>query len=268
MKIAVQMIGYFMPYLKEGKEVELSFAKKSLENVKEMGYDGVQLSGFGRLSDEIIDFYRDTCKELDLKIVATHINYLDLTEKLDLVIKAHKEWKCNLCGIGAMPMSYQEKEEKYIEFSNIIDKIGENLIEENIYFMYHMHAFEFIKFNNKFGLDILMENTSPKNVRLLIDTYWAQYGGVSILDLIDKYRDRLDTIHLKDMKIVSTGEKFFDLGKQVICSLGEGNIDFKPVVEKIKELKIDWIIIEQDYSLTNDINGDYKKSLEFLKKIV
>ncbi|MGL5639176.1 MAG: hypothetical protein ACRCW7_07530, partial [Cetobacterium sp.] len=79
MKIAVQMIGYFMPYLKEGKAVELSFAKESLINAKEMGYDGVQLSGFGRVTDEVIDFYRDTCKELNLKIVATHINFLDLT---------------------------------------------------------------------------------------------------------------------------------------------------------------------------------------------
>ncbi|MCQ9626865.1 sugar phosphate isomerase/epimerase [Cetobacterium somerae] len=268
MKIAVQMIGYFMPYLKEGKAVELSFAKEALKNAKEMGYDGVQLSGFGRVTNEIIDFYRDTCKELGLKIVATHINYLDLTENLDLVIKAHKEWNCDLCGIGAMPINYQGSYEKYIEFANIIDGIGKSLLKENIFFMYHMHAFEFMKFNNKFGLEILMENTSIKNVKLLIDTYWAQYGGVNILALIDRYSDRINTIHLKDMKIISTGEKFFDLGKQVICPLGEGNIDFKPIVEKIKKLKIDWIIIEQDYSLDNDINGDYKKSLDFLKKIV
>lgn len=268
MKIAVQMIGYFMPYLKEGKSVDLSFARESLKNVKNMGYDGVQLSGFGRLSDEIIAFYRDTCKELGLEIVATHINYQDLIHNLDLVIKAHKEWNCNLCGIGAMPMDYQGNFEKYIEFANIIDRIGENLLKNDILFMYHMHAFEFIKFNNKFGLDILMENTASKNVRLLIDTYWAQYGGINVLSLIEKYRDRIDTIHLKDMKIVSTGDKFFDLGKQVICPLGEGNIEFEPIVNKIKELKMDWIIIEQDYSLAGDINGDYKKSLEFLKKII
>ena len=268
MKIAVQMIGYFMPYLKEGKSVELSFAKESLINAKEMGYDGVQLSGFGRVTDEIIDFYRDTCKELDLKIIATHINFLDLTQNLEMVIKAHKEWGCDLCGIGAMPMEYQGSYEKYVEFSNIINKIGGDLLKENIFFMYHMHAFEFMKFNKKFGLDILMENTNKENVKLLIDTYWAQYGGVNILSLIDKYSDRLNTIHLKDMKIVSTGEKFFDLGKQVICPLGEGNIAFEPIVEKMKSLKIDWIIIEQDYSLDEDISGDYKKSLEFLKKIV
>lgn len=268
MKIAVQMIGYFMPFLLKGEQVTLEFARESLSNVKKMGYEGVQLSGFGRLSDEIIEFYKNTCNELELEIVATHINPADLTEKLDLVVKAHKEWNCKFCGIGAMPIQYQKNSQLYLEFAQLIEKIGENLKLKGITFMYHMHAFEFIKFDNKLGLDLLMENTSRENVRLLIDTYWAQYGGITPVALIEKYSDRIDTIHLKDMQIVSTGEKFFDLGKQVICSLGEGNIDFKPVLEAVKKLNMEWIIVEQDSALDGDINTAYNRSFEYLKEII
>lgn len=268
MKIAVQTIGYFMPFLIKGESVNFEYAKEVLTNAKNMGYDGVQLSGFGRLTEEIIEFYKKNCEELSLEIVATHINPIDLTENLDLVIKAHKEWKCQLCGIGSMPMKYQKDTSTYLEFAKIIEKIGTILKEENINFMYHMHAFEFIKYNGKFGLDLIMENTSRENVKLLIDTYWAQYGGINPSDLIKKYSNRIDTIHLKDMMIIPTGEKTFELGKQVICALGEGNINFIPILEEIKKLNMEWIIIEQDSALDGDINSAYKRSFDYLNKMI
>ncbi|MGL4653199.1 sugar phosphate isomerase/epimerase family protein [Cetobacterium sp.] len=268
MKIAVQTIGYFMPFLMKGENINFEYAKEILNNIKEMGYHGVQLSGFGRLSEEVIEFYKKNCEERSLTIVATHINPTDLIENLDLVIKAHKEWKCQFCGIGSMPMEYQKDMNTYLEFSNIIEEIGMKLKKEDINFMYHMHAFEFIKYNGKFGLDLIMENTSKENVKLLIDTYWSQYAGINSVDLIKKYSNRIDTIHLKDMLIIPTGDKRFELGKQAICALGEGNINFIPVLEEIKKLNMEWIIIEQDYALDGDINNAYKRSLDYLNSVI
>lgn len=268
MKIAAQTIGYFMPYLQKGESVDFNFAKETLNNIKKFGYDGVQLSGFGKLTNELIDFYKKTCEDLELEIVATHINFQDLTENLELVKKAQKEWKCKLCGLGSMPLQFQKNIDTYLEFTQLVNKIAQELAIENIKFIYHMHAFEFIKYDNKFGLEILMDNTDKKNVGFLIDTYWAQYGGVNPVDLIRKYSDRLDTIHLKDMKIIPTGDTRFELGKQVICHIGEGNLNFLPIISEAKKLNFQWLIIEQDYSLDKDINYCYGESLKTLKNLI
>lgn len=268
MKIAAQTIGYFMPYLQKGIDVDFDFAEKTLREIKKIGYEGVQLSGFGKLSDKLIEFYKNICFELDLTIVATHISYSDLTENLPLVKKAQKEWNCKFCGIGSMPIQFQKNKETYINFANILNEIALELSLEKINFFYHMHAFEFIKYDKKTGLDILMENTNEKYVKLLIDTYWAQYGGINPIDLIKKYKNRIDTIHLKDMKIIPTGDKKFELGKQVICHIGEGNINFKSILSEIKKLEMDWVIVEQDYSLNKNINDCYYESLNTLKSLI
>lgn len=268
MKIAVQTIGFFMPYLKSNTKPTFRQMKDILINIKNIGYNAIHLSGFGQLSDPLIQFFKKTCLELNIKIIATHISPSDLFNNLPLVIKAQKEWSCNLCGIGSMPIKYQQNIDTYIEFSKLINNIGQNLKKHNIQFLYHMHAFEFIKYNNNLGLSILMKNTSKDNVKLLIDTYWAQYAGINSLDLIDQYADRINTIHLKDMMIVPTGNSYFEFGNQAICSLGEGNINFIPIINKLKDLNIEWIIVEQDTSITKDINTCYKDSLIYLKTLL
>ncbi|MGL5122781.1 MAG: sugar phosphate isomerase/epimerase family protein [Fusobacteriaceae bacterium] len=267
MKIGVQMVGFFMPYLMKGESVPFDFAKQALEEVKSIGYKGIQLSGMGTLTEEMITFYKETCKELELEIVVTHIGYKELVENLELVIKAHKSWNCKYCGIGAMPSQFQKNKETYIEFSKEMNKIGEKLKKEGIQFMYHMHAFEFIKQEKEFGLDLIMNNSENQNFKLLLDTYWAQYGGNNIIELIDKYKNRIDIIHLKDMRIVSAGTPHFDLGKQEFSPIGEGTINFIPIIEKLKELNLEWAIVEQDTGFGRDMKDCYLSSYNYLKSI-
>ena len=105
--------------------------------------------------------------------------------------------------------------------------------------MYHNHDFEFEKFNGKLMMETLLEEFSPQEMGITLDTYWVQAAGGDVCQWLDILKDRIHCVHLKDMAI--TG------GKQQMAPVLEGNMNFKGVLEKLEELKTtQYLLVEQD----------------------
>ena len=105
-------------------------------------------------------------------------------------------------------------------------------------------------------------------INFTFDTYWAQFGGVSVADFIDKLNGRIECVHLKDYMI---DVKIKDDGKPTTAPLfapvGYGNIDFKSLVPKMLAAGTKYFIVEQDNA--SDLPeplGEAKKSVEYIKK--
>lgn len=72
-------------------------------------------------------------------------------------------------------------------FAKTIEDFGKTcrkVKETGLYFGYHNHSFEFVKFDGKFIMDRLIEESNLDTVRFIVDTYWLQYGGVNPVDFI------------------------------------------------------------------------------------
>ena len=163
-----------------------------MKKVKDIGYESIQVSGFGP-----IDPFRlkDIVDKFGLEICVTHITYDRLTNDIDSVIRDHKLWMCKYVGLGAMPQQYRCNFEGYYEFIQNISVVAERLSQSGLQFVYHNHKFEFEKFGDKIGLDILFENTDPKTFGFEIDTYWVQAGGANPVDWIKKVEGRMAVVH-------------------------------------------------------------------------
>lgn len=74
-------------------------------------------------------------------------------------------------------------------------------------FGYHNHDFEFETFENQTGFDLLFEQTDPDLVKVELDCYWASYAEHDPLKILEKYQDRVVSLHIKDMKIVDGKKK-------------------------------------------------------------
>ena len=226
----------------------------SLNKVKDIGYKSVQLSGFALNESKVLV---DTIRELGINVCSTHIKYERFVNELDMAIEEHLALGCDRIGLGSMPGEFsKEKRDGFLRFIDWFNGVGEKTAKHGIKVCYHNHKFEFEKFGDKLGIDLLIENAS-ENVEFVLDSYWIQAGGASPAAYFEKVKDRMKICHFKDMAILDNN--------QIFAPIGEGNIDFAPVMEACKKANVKYIAIEQDKCLRDPFDC-LKSSYEYLMK--
>ncbi|MFD2116886.1 sugar phosphate isomerase/epimerase family protein [Paenibacillus yanchengensis] len=208
--------------------------KETLQKVRAMGYEAVQVSGIGPIPHDVV---KKLAEEAGLKICATHISYQALTENIEDVIAQHKLWDCKYVGLGSLPQEYQTSGEGYAEFAHNANQFAAKLAEHDLEFVYHNHHFEFTRFGPKTGMDILLEEGS-KDFGFELDLYWVQAGGVNPIEMIERVDGRMKVVHLKDMQIVDK--------QQVFAEIGEGSMNYKTIIDALRKIDVEWYVVEQD----------------------
>jgi len=247
MKVGVQLYT-LRDFTKTAKETA-----ETLRKVKEMGYNYVQVSAVDEPKD-----VKELKKLLDdngLIAVSTHTGYEAIVKETDKVIEEHKILGCEAIVCPGLPMELHNKE-GYIkvgkDFSKVIGKIKEN----GLILAYHNHGIEFERYEGKIGLEILMENCPELEAE--IDTYWVQYGGGDPAYWIERFKNRVSEIHLKDMGIIKN--------KQVMPPIGEGNLNWERITEACNKAKVKYCLVEMDTPTIEPFEA-LRVSLENLKRL-
>jgi len=225
---------------------------QTLRRVKQMGYDFVQISGFGPIEP------KELRKMLDgegLGVCATHIGYADLRDKMDEVIEKHHIWGCKNAALGSLPPDMRNRA-GFARFATEGTAFAARLATAGLTFSYHNHSFEFEKFDGRTGMEIIYEESDPKLLFAEVDTYWVQHGGGDPVAWIRRLKGRQPLVHLKDFAVVE--------GKQVFAEVGEGNLNWPGILAACKEAGVQWYIVEQDSSL-RDIFDSIATSVRNLK---
>lgn len=137
------------------------------------------------------------------------------------------------------------------------------LQEAGIRLCYHNHAFDIAPISYWDGsfLDYLM--LYQPDWEFILDVSWAQYAGVDTIAYLEKLGKRLNCIHFKDHTAsINSGNQ------PVFCACGSGIVRLADYAEKVKELGIEDVIVEQDNALLYpDPFGQMEQSADYLKKI-
>lgn len=219
------------------------------KRISEIGYKIVQISGTPLEAKDM----RPVLDKYGLKCVTTHKGYADFLNNIEGVIEYNRTLGCDLCGVGMMPESYFADDESVTKFIEETKVICERLKSEGMYFGYHNHSFEFIKYNGKAIYDRLIDETDPEVFCFIVDTYWVQVGGKSPAEQIRKLGKRAMAIHFKDLCI----EKGAWMSPKM-SHVGGGNLDWDAIFEACEEAGSRWALVEQD---GNHIDGDPFKAL-------
>jgi inosose dehydratase len=118
----------------------------------------------------------------------------------------------------------------------------------------HPHLFTEIETQDE--LDFIMDNTSPEYVGFTPDTAHLTAAGIDVPEILRTYRDRLDYLHVKDLRpgfdpamgfqVESGGEQL-----PIFCELGVGTIDLPKIFATLDDIGYDgWITVEIDQSTT------------------
>lgn len=216
------------------KEVLAQDFLGGLEKLAKMGYDGVEFAGY----------YNTPAKELKkaldsfgLKVAGSHVGVKLLKESIEDVIEYSLEIGNPYVICPALPPDMRSSADDYKKTAELLNTYGEKCRKHNITFGYHNHDFEFNKYDGKFGLDILVENTQPENLIIELDTFWVEYCDLKSVDFIQKYGKRCSLLHIKDMK---------SWDNKINTEIGKGVMDFKEITSLGKKLGVDWYTIEQE----------------------
>ena len=238
-------------FAKTPEDLSLAFKK-----IKEMGYKTIQISGAGK--DISVEYIADALKEYDLECVVTHIPFEDMLNDFDAVIAKHNAWNCNYIGTGSMPADWRN-EEGFYRFAKEAGEVAEKMKAVGKTFIYHNHSFEFAKYGEKRGMDILFDNT-PNSFQFELDVYWVQNAGADPIEWIKKVAGRMDIMHYKDMDMI-VGEK-----DHIMAPIGGGNMNWPGIVKALNETGVKFGFVEQDVCRT-DAFDCLKESMIYLNSI-
>ncbi|HAU38667.1 MAG TPA: sugar phosphate isomerase/epimerase [Phycisphaerales bacterium] len=227
---------------------------KTMKRLRKIGYTRAQISGVGPID----------AAELRKMMLGEGVEPMGAHVGLD---KFHNELKqviadCHGWGIAYVAMPWMSPDAVktaagWRKMGRELAGYGKKLAAEGITLQYHNHMFEFEKFGvrngkgGEIGLDILYRSADPKYLQAELDFGWVARAGYEPAAWAKKYKGRLDQVHLKDWSVVNNQPTW--------RAIGEGAIDWLPVLKACKAAGTKDYIIEQD-SCT--VSGDPFKSVQ------
>ena len=263
------LIGVQMMMLKD--KVEQDGIYEVLRRLSELGYHAVEVSQID-MTREVIEGLKQGCKDFEFTIAALSCGVEDLAEgykypgdtlqnDFDKIVADCHELGCSILRIGMLPMNYMGSLELVMDFTRKCEEYATRLKAKGIDLYYHAHHMEFHKYDGKFLLEIMRENTV--NLGFELDSHWMWRGGVDPIRYIPTFAGRIRAIHLKDYRIAQVDmaqypgngrEKVFYMFNHIVqyAEVGEGTLPMPEIIAAGLESGSEFFLIEQDEQYGRD----------------
>jgi sugar phosphate isomerase/epimerase len=240
----------------------------TVKKIASIGYEDSETYGFDPLQGKYYGLKAADFKKLlaDNNMITTSGHY-DFTKYFDKPADAMMQY-VDQCIEGAHALG-----QKYITWpwldpafrtidnfhllAQKLNVIGERINKAGLGFAYHNHDFEFTDHNGRTGYDIIMNETDPTLVKLQMDLYWIMHSSRrSPAQLFNLQPGRFVMWHIKDMDKVSRD----------YSELGNGSIDFKPILPLASYAGLQYYFIEQGGNFAKDPIQSITDSAAYFKK--
>lgn len=238
---------------------------ETLRKVSAIGYNAVEISQIPMTPENVAELDRSR-SELGMGIAALSVAMEtpkgrpgdSLQDHFDKIVEDAKRLDSKLLRIGMLPFPAMKSIGAVIDFAKQANEYAERLQEQGLGLYYHNHHIEFAKFDGKYMLDIIAENSPAMGME--IDVHWVQRGGLDPVRTLQKYAGRTAMVHLKDYRIGQLPEAAFGLldsgdilgfmseFKNVVqfAEVGEGNLDFPSIIPAAQAAGAEYMLVEQD----------------------
>lgn len=181
-------------------------ALETLRKVSAIGYNAVEISQIPMTEENVIELEKSQSEfGMDIASLSVALEGLPgmpgdtLKANFDKIVEDANRLDTKLLRIGMLPFGAMASINSVIDFAKEANEYALRLNEAGIGLYYHNHHIEFAKFDGKFMLDIIAENSPAMGMEL--DVHWVARGGLDPVRTIEKYADRTSMIHLKDYRI-------------------------------------------------------------------
>lgn len=243
----------------------------TLRAVYAAGFREIEFAGFyGKSAADIGKLMRD----IGFSLVSTHHNAGDIAKKGDQIIADAKTLGLKYI-VASSPGVSPEKEKlpweermKSVDLTDwkwnadLFNKFGKQVADAGMAFGYHNHSAEFKKFDGQTAFDYLFANTDPALVKIELDVGWVAVAQEDPVALLNKYKDRVVALHVKDVAARGADGK-----EPASVALGEGVVDWKKVIGTAKANGTKAFFYEQEAPYTRPVLESVKISGAYLAKL-
>lgn len=195
--------------------------------VAEIGYQGVELAGYGNLD---VKGAKAALDAAGLKVAGMHVSFASLKNDTQTVIG-------DALALGAGHVACSFWPPAQFVSASACERIGEQLAEVGrslrpfgIRFGFHNHASEFKIFEGRPAMDWILGAAEPRDLFAEVDVYWVQFAGYSPGKFLRDQGSRIPLVHLKDKR-----------------ELGQGPVNFDEVFAACDSVgAVEWYIVEQE----------------------
>jgi sugar phosphate isomerase/epimerase len=211
-----------------------------LKAIRGMGYSEVE--SYWDIYEHPAAELRKMIQDNGLAIYSGHFNYEGLDSRLDYA-----------AGLGLhyviCPMLPKDMWTSLDGFKKAADQFnvwGEKVRKLGMQFGFHNHNYEFRRFGETTGFDMLMSRSDPALMCLEMDCYWITQAGRNPVQVMSDLGNRVKLLHLKDRKPGFPPSQQLDKDAEHFAPVGTGTIDWKAVLSVAKKLGIQRLYVEQD----------------------
>ncbi len=226
-----------------------------LKTVKLLGYSHVE--GYGALYTDPADLK----KQLDangLTMPTAHVSLGDLEDTAKgLKLAETLGIKVIVCPWLA-PEQRPTSADGWKKFGDQLQKIAKPYQDAGLTFGYHNHDFEFVKYDGRYAMDILLEAASAVNIEA--DVAWIFRGKADAAPWLKANGDRIVAIHVKD--VAPEGQNADEGGW---ADAGQGIVPWKTLWPIARATKARYFIAEHDNP--SDVNRFASRSIAFIKSL-
>ncbi|MBR5985627.1 MAG: sugar phosphate isomerase/epimerase [Clostridia bacterium] len=220
--------------------------KGALKQVADIGYKYVEFAGF--FGNQAADVKR-WLDEFGLIASGTHTGIDPLLNDYEGTVRYHKEIGCSSIIIPGADLSCQAKLDAFVANVN---RLIPKLADEGITLGYHNHGHEFRA--NRDGSMIHEQLVYRTGLRFEIDTFWYyDQTGISAKGILERLKDRIDCIHIKDGFRRGAG-----------MPLGCGDAPVKEAYDTAKALGM--LMVVESESLKPDGVSEARECFKYLRK--
>ena len=224
--------------------------KQAIEEISGMGFKGIQLRAnayaqFGQRPEELIRLLKDA--KLTLPMYSSGNANIN-TGNDEAEISKHLESARFVKILGgnsiqitnsSRPKTGKVSHEDLVRYATLLNEIGKRTAAIGIKTTYHNHMGQLGETPEE--VDVILKNSDPKYVKLLLDIGHYQQGGGDPATAIKKYKDRLDCLHIKDVKDTADAKGY------IFVELGQGHVNLPSVFAALKAINFNgYAIVELD----------------------
>jgi sugar phosphate isomerase/epimerase len=226
---------------------------ETLQAIDEIGYREAEATS------GTLDKIWPDLQKTKLKPVSVHIDNAlfkpENQEKLASLIRDVKGKGFRYAVYPYVPPASRHGADTFKELADTLNRAGAECRKAGLKLCYHNHAFEYQTFGSQFGLEIMMDALDKSAVGLELDVFWASVGGHDPVELLEKYKGRVDLMHIKD-KAEGTPVQYNEtVPKTAFKEAGKGVLDWPKILKAAQASGVKHYFVEQDQTPGNPIDS-------------
>jgi inosose dehydratase len=226
--------------------------RQAIEDIAAVGFPGIQFR-----ANAVTDFkpaeLKDTLAQHKLTFVALSSGDVSLDEPEAEQIAKHVANAQFVKDSGGVYLQVLDVLKSYPRSATpdeckrlgaLLTELGKRTADLGIPLGYHNHLNTLSQ--SPANLDLILEHSDPKFVKLELDTAHLVAGGGDPAKAIEKYHDRLLFLHLKDVRDIPADTPKAKYPFEFV-ELGRGRVDLPSVFAALDKVKFHgWAVVELD----------------------